>query len=59
MIIQVKSKFTGVVKMLQMRYTIPQFIGCRLGLFKYETEKSGGFVDFDYFHSSDRVSPED
>ena len=42
--------------LLQMQYTIPQFMGYRFGLFNYATELSGGFVDFDYFHISDRIT---
>jgi len=42
--------------LLQMQYTIPQFMGYRFGLFNYATEKPGGFVDFNYFHISDRIS---
>jgi beta-xylosidase len=35
-------------KLLQMEYTLPHFMGYRFGLFNYATEKTGGFVDFDF-----------
>lgn len=34
---------------LQMRYTIPHFMGYRFALFNFATRTSGGYVDFDYF----------
>jgi len=34
---------------LQMKYTLPHFMGYRFGLFNYATQAQGGFVDFDYF----------
>ena len=40
---------------LKMEYTIPQFIGYRFGLFNYATKTPGGYVDFDYFHISDKI----
>ncbi len=40
---------------LKMEYTLPHFMGYRFGLFNYATESSGGYVDFDYFHISDRI----
>jgi len=40
---------------LKMEYTIPQFIGYRFGLFNYATKQPGGYVDFDYFHISDKL----
>jgi len=41
---------------LKMEYTIPQFMGYRFGLFNYATKTAGGYVDFDYFHISDRIA---
>jgi beta-xylosidase len=35
---------------LQMRYTLPHFMGYRFGLFNYATKQAGGHADFDYFH---------
>jgi beta-xylosidase len=41
---------------LKMSYTLPHFMGYRFTLFNYATKNVGGFVDFDYFHISDRIS---
>lgn len=42
--------------MLKMEYTLPHFMGYRFGLFNYATEKTGGFVDVDYFHINDKLA---
>jgi beta-xylosidase len=34
---------------LQMKYTLPHFMGYRFALFNFATKEIGGFVDFDYF----------
>ena len=39
---------------LQMRYTLPHFMGYRFALFNYATREPGGFADFDFY----RTSPE-
>jgi len=41
---------------LKMSYTLPHFMGYRFTLFNYATKNVGGFVDFDYFHITDRIS---
>ncbi|MGO8930604.1 MAG: glycoside hydrolase 43 family protein [Limisphaerales bacterium] len=41
---------------LQMTYTLPHFIGYRFALFNYATKSAGGFVDFDYFHVSNKIT---
>ncbi len=41
---------------LRMVYTLPHFMGYRFGLFNFATQTPGGYVDFDYFHISDRIS---
>ena len=41
---------------LQMRYTLPHFMGYRFGLFNYATKAAGGFADFDYFRISETIS---
>lgn len=41
---------------LQMAYTLPHFMGYRYGLFNYSTRSPGGYVDFDYFRVSDKIS---
>jgi len=34
---------------LQMRYTLPHFMGYRFAVFNFATKNAGGYVDFDYF----------
>ena len=34
---------------LKMEYSMPHFMGYRYGLFNYATQKTGGYVDFDWF----------
>jgi beta-xylosidase len=41
---------------LKMKYTLPHFMGYRFGLFHYATRTPGGFVDFDHFRVSDRIT---
>lgn len=41
---------------LKMSYTLPHFMGYRLGLFNYATKTTGGYVDFDYFHITGSIS---
>lgn len=36
-------------KTLQMKYTIPHFMGYRFGLFNFATKNTGGYADFDWF----------
>jgi hypothetical protein len=31
-------------------------MGCRFALFNYATRTAGGFVDFDYFRVSDKIT---
>ncbi len=40
---------------LKMVYSLAHFMGYRFGLFNYSTQNPGGYVDFDYFHISDKV----
>jgi len=40
---------------LKMEYTLPHFMGYRLGLFNYATKIPSGYVDFDYFHITDQI----
>jgi len=37
---------------LQMAYTLPHFMGYRIGLFIQATETAGGYADFDYYRIS-------
>jgi beta-xylosidase len=41
---------------LKMEYSMPHFMGYRYGLFNYSTKTPGGFVDFDFFHVSDKIT---
>ncbi|MEO7719795.1 MAG: glycoside hydrolase 43 family protein [Capsulimonas sp.] len=50
------KKWTPIGKPLQMVYTLPHFMGYRFALFNYATNTTGGFVDFDYFHVSDKIA---
>lgn len=47
------TDWTAFGSELQMRYTIPHFMGYRFALFNYATIQDGGYVDFDYFRFSD------
>ncbi len=49
------KKWMPIGKPLQMVYTLPHFMGYRFALFNYATKTAGGFVDFDYFHVSDKI----
>ncbi len=44
------KKWIKIGTQLKMSYTLPHFMGYRLGLFNYATKETGGFVDFDFFH---------
>jgi beta-xylosidase len=48
--------WTPIGSVLKMKYTLPHFMGYRFGLFDYATRTPGGFVDFDHFRVSDRIS---
>jgi beta-xylosidase len=50
--------WTKIGSILQMAYTLPHFMGYRFGLFNFATKTSGGFVDFDYYRVSDKISVE-
>jgi beta-xylosidase len=50
------EKWKKIGSVLQMAYTLPHFMGYRFGLFNFATKTSGGFVDFDYYRISDRIS---
>jgi len=41
---------------LQMIYNLEHFMGYRFALFNYATQTTGGYVDFDYFRVSDRLT---
>jgi len=46
------ENWLSVGETLQMRYTLPHFMGYRFGLFNYATKETGGTVDFDYYQIS-------
>ncbi len=48
--------WTSIGSELKMAYTLPHFMGYRFGLFNYATRTAGGFVDFDYFRVSDKMT---
>jgi beta-xylosidase len=48
--------WTAIGKPLPMAYTLPHFMGYRFGLFNYATTNAGGFVDFDYFRISSKIT---
>jgi beta-xylosidase len=50
------KKWTEIGQPLRMAYTLPHFMGYRFALFNYATRTAGGFVDFDYFHVSDKIT---
>jgi len=50
------KNWTVIGKPLQMAYTLPHFMGYRFALFNYATKSPGGFVDFDFFHVSDKIT---
>jgi beta-xylosidase len=50
--------WTRIGTVLQMAYTLPHFMGYRFGLFNFATKSAGGFMDFDYYRVSDKISVE-
>jgi beta-xylosidase len=50
------KSWTPIGTQLKMAYTLPHFMGYRFGLFNYATEKTGGYVDFDFFHITAAIS---
>jgi len=50
------KSWTKIGTILQMAYTLPRFMGYRFRLFNYATKASGGYVDFDYFHISNKIA---
>ncbi|WP_245805784.1 family 43 glycosylhydrolase [Bacillus alkalicellulosilyticus] len=52
-------EWTAIGNTLQMRYTIPHFMGYRFALFNYTTKNPGGYVDFDYFRIDDKITGTD
>ncbi|GGF71069.1 glycoside hydrolase family 43 protein [Wenyingzhuangia marina] len=50
------KKWESLGDLIKLPYTLPHFMGYRFGLFNYATKQIGGFVDFDYFNISDKIS---
>ena len=48
--------WTLIGNQLQMQYTLPHFMGYRFALFNFATKAAGGYVDFDYFRISDKLT---
>jgi xylan 1,4-beta-xylosidase len=46
------STWTQFGSELSMVYKLTHFMGYRIGLFNYATKSTGGYVDFDYLHTS-------
>ena len=49
------QSWTKIGTQLQMKYTLPHFMGYRFGLFNYASKQAGGYVDFDYFRITDKL----
>lgn len=50
-----EKSWIKIGKPLQMSYSLAHFMGYRFALFNYATKTAGGFVDFDYFHISNKI----
>ncbi|WP_076382711.1 glycoside hydrolase family 43 protein [Filimonas lacunae] len=50
------NTWTAIGTPLPMAYTIPHFMGYRLGLFNYATQTTGGYADFDYYRLDNTIS---
>ena len=48
--------WSAIGEPLKMVYDIPHFMGYRFGLFNFATKSVGGFVDFDFFRLSDKIT---
>ncbi|MFB9213520.1 glycoside hydrolase 43 family protein [Echinicola jeungdonensis] len=49
------KEWKDIGNVLNMKYTLPHFMGYRFALFNYATKNPGGHVDFDYFHVKDEI----
>ncbi|MDR0231773.1 MAG: glycoside hydrolase 43 family protein [Dysgonamonadaceae bacterium] len=50
------KKWNDIGEPLKMKYTLTHFMGYRFGLFNYATKEPEGYVDFDYFRISDKLT---
>lgn len=53
------TSWKAIGNVLQMRYTLPHFMGYRFALFNYATKTTGGYVDFDYYRIADKMTGEE
>jgi beta-xylosidase len=49
------KSWVSIGETINMPYTLPHFMGYRFGLFNYASKNVGGYVDFDYFHITDKI----
>lgn len=49
------ENWTRIGDELQMKYTLPHFMGYRFGLFNYASKSIGGNADFDFYEISDEI----
>jgi hypothetical protein len=51
------STWTQLGSQLAMTYKLTHFMGYRIALFNYATKSTGGYVDFDYLHTTPTATP--
>lgn len=49
------EQWVSIGEALHMSYTLPHFMGYRFSLFNFATQKSGGYVDIDFFRLEEPV----
>lgn len=49
-------RWTRIGDTLDMRYTLPHFMGYRFGLFNFATRQPGGHADFDFYRIEDSIA---
>jgi len=45
-----EGQWLEIGRPLEMKYTLDHFMGYRIGIFNYASQKTGGYVDVDYLH---------
>ena len=50
------KSWTPIGSQLKMEYSMPHFMGYRFGLFNYAAKTPGGYVDFDWFRITNKIS---
>ena len=48
MVLYYRFSEDDIGELLQMVYDMPDFMGCRYGVFMFSTVETGGYADFDY-----------